>query len=94
MNTEADTGTSSESAKRRSLPGRVISNKMDKSITVLVERRVRHPLYKKFIQRSTKLHAHDEQNDCKQGDKVLIQECRPISKTKSWRLVEVVERAE
>ncbi len=94
MNTEADTSSSNESSRHRGLPGTVISNKADKSITVLVERRVRHPLYKKFIQRSTKLHAHDENNECNQGDKVLIEECRPISKSKSWRLVEVVERAE
>ncbi len=91
MNTEAD--KRKDSVTRRTLPGTVISNKMDKSITVLVERRVRHPLYKKFIKRSTKLHAHDENNECNQGDKVLIEECRPISKSKSWRLVEVVERA-
>jgi len=94
MNTEADTSSNSESLHRRGLPGTVISNKADKSITVLVERRVLHPLYKKFIQRSTKLYAHDENNECNQGDKVLIEECRPISKSKSWRLVEVVERAE
>ncbi|MDH3689249.1 MAG: 30S ribosomal protein S17 [Gammaproteobacteria bacterium] len=77
----------------RSVPGAVISNKMEKSITVLVERRVRHPLYKKFIRRSTKLHAHDENNECNEGDTVLIEECRPLSKTKSWRLVKILERA-
>lgn len=77
----------------RSVPGSVISNKMEKSITVLVERRVRHPLYKKFIRRSTKLHAHDENNECNEGDTVLIEECRPLSKTKSWRLVKILERA-
>ena len=73
--------------------GRVISNKMDKSITVLVERRVKHPLYGKYITRSSKLHAHDENNDCGIGDTVTITECRPISKTKTWRLVSVVEKA-
>ncbi|MFZ5594540.1 MAG: 30S ribosomal protein S17 [Pseudomonadota bacterium] len=73
--------------------GRVVSNKMDKSITVLIERNVRHPLYKKYIKRSSKLHAHDENNECGEGDLVLIQQCRPISKTKSWRLVKIVERA-
>jgi small subunit ribosomal protein S17 len=73
--------------------GRVISNKMDKSITVLVERRVKHPLYGKYITRSTKLHAHDENNECGIGDTVTITECRPISKTKTWRLVSVVEKA-
>jgi small subunit ribosomal protein S17 len=78
----------------RTIPGNVVSNKMDKSITVLVERRVLHPLYKKTIRKSTKLHAHDEGNDCNIGDTVLIQECRPMSKTKSWRLVRVLERAD
>ena len=73
--------------------GRVVSNKMDKSITVLVERRVKHPLYGKYITRSTKLHAHDENNECGIGDTVTITECRPISKTKTWRLVSVVEKA-
>jgi small subunit ribosomal protein S17 len=77
----------------RTRVGRVISNKMDKSITVLVERRVKHPLYGKYITRSTKLHAHDENNECGIGDTVTITECRPISKTKTWRLVNVVEKA-
>lgn len=78
---------------QRSIQGSVLSAKMDKSITVLIERQVKHPLYKKIIRRSTKLHAHDEQNECKEGDTVIIQECRPLSKTKSWRLVEIVSRA-
>ena len=73
--------------------GRVVSNKMDKTITVLVERRVRHPLYGKYIKRSTKFKAHDESNDCREGDWVAISECRPISKDKSWRLDKVIERA-
>ena len=77
----------------RTRVGRVVSNKMNKSITVLVERRVKHPLYGKYIRRSTKLHAHDENNDCNIGDTVSITECRPISKTKTWRLVNVIERA-
>ena len=77
----------------RTKSGRVISDKMDRTITVLVERRVQHPLYGKFIRRSTKLHVHDENNDCKTGDEVTITECRPMSKTKSWTLVEVVKRA-
>ena len=72
--------------------GRVVSNKMDKTITVLLERRVRHPLYGKFIRRSTKIHAHDENNECKEGDTVLVQQCRPISKSKTWKLVKVVEQ--
>lgn len=74
--------------------GKVVSNKMDKSITVLIERKVRHPLYGKQIRRSTKIKAHDENNVCKEGDVVRIIETRPISKTKSWKLVDVVETAE
>lgn len=77
----------------RSLTGRVVSDKMDKSITVLVERLEKHSLYKKYIKRSTKLHAHDENNECHEGDTVTIEQCRPISKSKSWRLVKVVNRA-
>ena len=77
----------------RTRTGRVTSNKMDKSITVMVERRVKHPLYGKYIRRSTKLHAHDENNECGIGDMVSITECRPISKTKTWRLVDVIEKA-
>lgn len=74
--------------------GKVVSNKMDKSITVLIERKVRHPLYGKQIRRSTKIKVHDENNVCKEGDVVRIIETRPISKTKSWKLVDVVETAE
>ena len=77
--------------KLRTLSGRVISNKMDKSITVLVERFVKHPVYGKYIKRSTKLMAHDELNQCKEGDIVSITSCRPMSKKKTFRLVEVVE---
>lgn len=77
---------------KRTLTGKVVSNKMDKSITVLIERRVKHPKYGKFVRKSSKIHAHDEQNQCHEGDLVTIEECRPISKTKAWRLVEVVER--
>jgi small subunit ribosomal protein S17 len=83
----------SEEAKlTRTLTGRVVSDKMDKSAVVLVERKVRHPLYGKYIRRSTKLHIHDENNECRQGDTVTIKETRPVSKTKSWTLVEIVER--
>ena len=78
----------------RSLQGSVVSAAMDKTITVLVERQVKHPLYKKYIRRSTKFHAHDEKNECGAGDMVRIEECRPISKHKSWRLVEVISKAE
>lgn len=77
----------------RTLQGKVISNKMDKSITVAIERQVKHPIYGKFIKRTTKLHVHDENNQCKEGDVVTIRECRPLSKTKSWTLVAVIETA-
>lgn len=78
---------------QRTLTGRVVSDKMDKSITVLVERKVKHPLYKKYVRRSTKFHAHDENNECNTGDVVTIEQCRPLSKSKCWRLVKVVEQA-
>ncbi len=78
----------------RNVTGRVVSNKMDKTITVLIERRVPHPLYRKYVRRSTKLHAHDEKNECREGDMVMIVQSRPISKTKAWRLVKIVERGE
>jgi small subunit ribosomal protein S17 len=77
----------------RRLTGRVVSDAMDKTITVLVERRVKHPLYGKFIRRSTRIHAHDEENSCGNGDLVIVEQCRPLSKTKSWRLLEVLEKA-
>jgi small subunit ribosomal protein S17 len=77
---------------RKTKTGVVSSNKMDKSITVNVERKVKHPLYGKFVKKSTKFHAHDEKNECSIGDTVKIMETRPISKTKRWRLVEVVEK--
>ncbi len=78
--------------KVRTVQGRVVSNKMDKTITVLVERRVKHPVYGKFMTRSTKLHAHDEANECNIGDVVTIQESRPLSKSKTWTLTTVDER--
>ncbi len=77
----------------RTAEGRVVSNKMLKTVTVLLERQVQHPLYGKIIRRSTKVHAHDEAGDCREGDVVRITECRPMSKTKNWRVVEVVTRA-
>jgi small subunit ribosomal protein S17 len=83
----------SEEKAIRTVSGRVVSNKMNQTITVLVERRVKHPLYGKFIRRSTKLHVHDANNDCNEGDEVTITECKPISKTKTWRLVDIVKRA-
>jgi small subunit ribosomal protein S17 len=79
--------------KIRTVQGRVVSNKMDKTITVVVERFVKHPIYGKFIKRSTKLHAHDESNVCNKGDLVTITECRPLSKNKTWKLVDVLEKA-
>ena len=84
----------SENSKiSRTLVGRVVSDKMDKTITILLERKLPHPIYKKYIRRSTKLHAHDERNECKVGDLVSIVQCRPLSKSKSWRLNEIVKQA-
>ena len=77
----------------RTIEGRVVSNKMAKTVTVLLERQVPHPLYGKIVRRSTKVHAHDEDGQCKEGDLVRIAECRPLSKTKNWRVLEVVARA-
>jgi small subunit ribosomal protein S17 len=77
----------------RTATGKVVSNKMDKTITVMVERRVKHPVYGKYITRSSKLHAHDEQNECNIGDTVIVAESRPISKSKTWKLLEVVVSA-
>lgn len=84
---------SENSQTLRTVEGRVISNKMDKTVTVLVERQIKHALYGKYLRRSTKLHAHDESNVCKEGDVVRVAECRPLSKSKNWRVVEVVTRA-
>ena len=78
---------------KRTQTGRVVSNKMDKSVTVLLERQIKHALYGKYIKRSTKVLAHDEENNCREGDKVMIAECRPLSKSKSWRVIEILERA-
>jgi len=78
---------------RKTRIGLVVSNKMDKSIVVTVERKVKHPIYGKFVKKTTKFKAHDEENTCGIGDKVLIMETRPLSKTKNWRLVEILERA-
>ena len=78
---------------RRTLTGRVVSDKMQKTVTVLIERRVTHPLYGKIVTRSQRYHAHDEANECHEGDLVTIEECRPISKTKAWRVIQLVEKA-
>jgi small subunit ribosomal protein S17 len=77
----------------RTLTGRVVSDKMDKTVTVLIERRVTHPIYGKVVTRSKKYHAHDEKNEFRPGDLVLIEECRPLSRTKSWRVAKLVEKA-
>lgn len=79
--------------RKRTLTGKVVSNKPNKTVTVLVERKVKHPVYGKFVRRSTKYHVHDENNECNMGDTIVIEECRPISKTKSWRLVSIEGRA-
>ena len=78
---------------KRTLTGKVVSDKMDKSVVVVIERKVKHPIYGKYVRRSTKLHAHDADNICGQGDVVTIEECRPMSKKKSWRLVNIVEKS-
>ena len=83
----------SEAANKRRLVGRVVSDKMQKTVTVLVERRVKHALYGKIITRSSRYHAHDEDKTCKEGDLVLIEECRPIAHTKSWRVIQLMEKA-
>ena len=82
-----------EKKVQRTLTGAVTSNAMDKTVTVMIERRIKHPVYGKYITRSTKLHVHDENNECGKGDVVVIEQCRPMSKTKSWSLVSIVEKA-
>ena len=83
----------SETTNKRTLVGRVVSDKMDKTVTVLVERRVKHPMYDKIIVRSSKYHAHNEGNEAKSGDLVEIQECRPVAKTKAWQVTKLLEKA-
>jgi len=92
MSDKVDT-TANTTAAIKTVEGRVVSNKMNKTVTVLVERHVKHALYGKYLRRSTKLHAHDEDNACKEGDLVRVTECRPLSKTKNWRVVEIITRA-
>lgn len=82
-----------EQSTARTATGRVVSNKMNKTVTILIERRVKHPVYGKYITRSTKIHAHDEENVCGMGDLVTVEESRPISKLKSWKLVRIDESA-
>lgn len=80
-------------SSQRTIIGRVTSDKSDKSLTVAIERRVKHPVYGKYVRRRTKLHVHDENNEARSGDLVAISECRPVSKTKTWRLIRVVEKS-
>jgi small subunit ribosomal protein S17 len=82
-----------QAADNRTLQGRVVSDKMDKSVTVMIERRVKHPIYGKFVRKSTKVHAHDENNECQVGDVIVVEQCRPLSKTKKWRFIKLIERA-
>ena len=84
---------SEETKNQRTLVGRVVSNKMDKTVSVAIERLIKHPVYGKYIRRTSKVLAHDASNECKSGDRVSIAECRPISKHKSWSVVNVVERS-
>jgi small subunit ribosomal protein S17 len=83
-----------ENKVARTVTGYVTSDKMNKTVTVLVERLVSHPVYGKYVRRSTKIHAHDERNECRQGDLVMVEQCRPLAKTKSWKLVKVLEKAQ
>jgi small subunit ribosomal protein S17 len=91
---QATAATVADDSAVKTLTGKVISNKMEKTITVAIERLVRHEAYGKYLRRTTKLLAHDENNECREGDVVAIAECRPLSRRKSWRLVRVVSRAE
>nr|WP_242112433.1 30S ribosomal protein S17 [Luteimonas aquatica] len=91
--TDNTTDMKQSEKKLRTVEGRVVSNKMDKTVTVLVERQVKHALYGKYLRRSTKLHAHDADNACNEGDTVRVVEIAPMSKTKNWRVVEIVARA-
>jgi small subunit ribosomal protein S17 len=84
---------SEENKVERTVVGRVVSDKMDKTVSVAIERKIKHPMYGKYIRRTTKVMAHDAENECKQGDRVAISECRPVSKNKSWSVVSIVERA-
>ena len=89
----SDIRSDSMDASKGSVRGRVVSNTMKKTVTIVVERKVKHPLYKKYVRRSTKLHAHDEGDECNVGDWVAVVQCRPLSKTKTWRVNKVLARA-
>ena len=91
--TTTNTATAEQRNSRKVRVGRVVSDKMDKTIVVSVKDKVKHPLYKKVVNKTTKLKAHDEKNECNIGDRVLVMETRPISKDKRWRLVEIIEKA-
>ena len=91
--TGVETQAADAAATKRTVQGVVTSNAGDKSATIMIERKIKHPIYGKYIKRSTKLHVHDETNECNKGDTILVEECRPMSKTKSWKLVKVVEKA-
>jgi small subunit ribosomal protein S17 len=93
MTDKKDNAATEGKSASHTVTGKVVSNKMDKTVAVSVERKVKHPMYGKYMRRSTKFLAHDEDNACNQGDIVVIEACRPLSKNKSWRLVEIVERA-
>jgi small subunit ribosomal protein S17 len=93
MTEQTPVGTPAGRKVARQVTGRVVSDKMDRTVTVLVERRVTHKLYGKIVTRSKKYHAHDETNECKEGDLVAIEECRPISRTKNWRVAKLLEKA-
>lgn len=88
-----DAAVAEQVTTKRTMQGVVTSNAGDKSATILIERRIKHPIYGKVIKRSTKIRVHDEANECNKGDTILIEECRPMSKTKSWKLVKIVEKA-
>ena len=90
---DVETAVAEQATTKRTMQGVVTSNAGDKSATVLIERRIKHPIYGKVIKRSTKIRVHDEANECGKGDTILIEECRPMSRTKSWRVVKIVEKA-
>ncbi len=90
---QATQANATDAVVQRTLTGSVKSDLMDKTVTVVIERKIKHPVYGKYIKRSTSLHVHDENNECNKGDVVVIEQCRPMSKTKSWRLVKIVEKA-
>ncbi len=91
--TNVESAANTTVANKRTVQGLVTSSAGDKSATIMIERRIKHPIYGKFIKRSTKLHIHDEANECNKGDTIMVEECRPMSKTKSWKLVKIVEKA-